>query len=122
MPVALYDISTHALLRRVRVTASDPSVGIYRYVALTKKIKLDKADKYAILWVSLSNYYIASPKLVASDVDPSIKYLAMAGYGPGGLTMTSALVEPDWFFTKKAHGLAAINYDLGPNFMFTVSG
>jgi len=122
VPVALYDLSTGALVREVQVSASDPATGIYRYAALARPAKLNKTDKYAVVWVSLSNYYIASPKLVASDVNPAIKYLAMAGYGPGGLTMTSVMVRPNWFYSKRAHGLAAINYDLGPNFKFTVSG
>lgn len=122
VPVALYDITTKALVGEVQVTASNPATGIYRYAALTRPAKLNRTDRYAVVWVSLSNYYIASPKLVASDVNPAIKYLAMVGYGPGGLTTTSVMVEPNWFYTKSAHGLAAINYDLGPNFKFTMPG
>ncbi len=121
VPVALYDISSHTLLGSVNVSASDPPTGVYRYATLPSPITLNKADTYAVAWVSLSNYYVASPTLVASDVNPAINYLAMAGYGPGGLTMTSAMVEPNWFFTVSANGLHAINYDLGPNFMFTTS-
>jgi hypothetical protein len=45
----------------------------------------------------------------------------MAAYGPGGLTMSSAMAEPDWFYTVSANGLSAINYDLGPNFIFKLS-
>jgi hypothetical protein len=120
VPVGLYDISSHTLLREVVVTASDPSTGVYRYAPLATPVTLKKTDKYVVAWVSLSDYYVASPKLVASDVNPEIHYLAMAGYGPGGLTMTDAMVEPNWFYTKSAHGMAAINYDLGPNFMFTL--
>jgi hypothetical protein len=33
--------------------------------------------------------------------------------------MTRTLVEPNWFFTVRVHGLAAINHDVGPNFIFT---
>jgi len=117
-PVALYDISTNTLLRSVKVRASDPAVGVYRYAALSRPITLNTTSTYAVVWVSLSNYYIASPKLVASDVNSAIQYLAFASYGPGGLTTTSTMVEPNWFFTKSANGLAAVNYDLGPNFMF----
>jgi hypothetical protein len=51
-------------------------------------------------------------------VNPAINYLAMAGHGPGGLTMTSTMLEPDWSFTIADHGLSALNYDLGPNFIF----
>jgi hypothetical protein len=28
------------------------------------------------------------------------------------------MVEPDWSFTIAANGLSALNYDLGPNFIF----
>jgi hypothetical protein len=119
VPVALFDISKHVFLRQVTVTSSDPATGVYRYAALSRRVTLNTTDKYAVAWVSLGNYYIASPKLTASAVDPTIKYVAMAGYGPGGLTTTSEIVEPNWFFTKSAHGLSAINYDLGPNFTFT---
>jgi hypothetical protein len=122
VPVALYDITTNTLVREVRVSASSPATGIYRYATLARPVKLNRAHNYAVVWVSLSNDYIASPKLVASDVNPAIKYIAMVGYGPGGLTMTSVMVEPNWFYTKSVHGLAAINYDLGPNFKFTLSG
>lgn len=121
VPVALYDISSHTKLASVNVSASDPAKGVYRYAALSSPITLSKTNIYAVVWVSLSNYYIASPTLVASDVDPAITYLAMAGHGPGGLTMTSAMVEPDWFYTVSVNGLHAINYDLGPNFIFSTS-
>lgn len=119
VPVALYDMSSHTLLASVNVTASDVPTGIYRYAALPVAVPLNMTDTYAVVWVSLSNYYIASPTLVAADVSPSINYLAMAGFGPGGLTTTNTMQEPNWFFTKSANGLSAINYDLGPNFMFT---
>ena len=36
----------------------------------------------------------------------------------GGLEQTSTMVEPNWFYTMKDNGIAALNYDLGPNFMF----
>ena len=122
VPVALYDLSTHSMLREVQVSASSPATGVYRYAALSKRVTLNKSHRYAVVWVSLSNYYVASPKLTASDVNSSITYLAMAGYGSGGLTTTSQMVEPNWFYTKSAHGLSAINYDLGPNFKFTTPG
>jgi len=121
VPVALYDISSHSQLASVNVSASDPPTGVYRYAALSSPIALNGSDTYAVVWVSLSNYYVASPTLVASDVNPAIRYLAMVGYGPGGLTMSSTMVEPDWFFTVSANGLHAINYDLGPNFIFKSS-
>ena len=118
VPLAVYDLTTHALLGTVNVSASDPATGVYRYAALSTPITLNTTDIYAVVWVSLTNNYIASPALVASDVNPAINYLAMAGYGPGGLTMTSTMVEPDWSFTIAANGLSALNYDLGPNFIF----
>jgi hypothetical protein len=121
VPVALYDINSHTQLARANVGASDPATGVYRYATLSSPITLSKSDTYAVVWVSLSNYYVASPTLVASDVNPVITYLAMAGYGPGGLTMTSTMVEPDWFYTVSVNGLHAINYDLGPNFIFSTS-
>jgi hypothetical protein len=121
VPVALYDITSNTLVRKTKVDASDPSKGVYRYAALSRPVTLNTTDTYAVVWVSLSDYYVASPKLVASDVNSALTYLAMAGYGPGGLTTTSAMVEPNWFYTVSANGLAAINYDLGPNFLFTTS-
>ena len=121
VPVAVYDITSHTLLGSVNVSASDPPTGVYRYAALSHPVTLNKTDMYAVAWVSLSNNYIASPTLVASDVNPAIKYLAMVGNGAGGLTTTSTMVEPNWFYTESANGLHALNYDLGPNFMFTTS-
>jgi len=116
VPVALYDMSTHKSLAVVNVSASDPATGVYRYVALSTPVALNTSDTYAVAWVSLSNYYVASPKLVASDVNSSINYVAMAGNGGGGLTMTTVMLEPNWFYPVSAHGLSALNYDLGPNF------
>jgi hypothetical protein len=52
-------------------------------------------------------------------VNPTITYLAMDGNGGGGLEETSKMVEPNWFYSVKDHGISALNYDLGPNFMFT---
>jgi hypothetical protein len=121
VPVALYDMTTHTLLGSVNVKASDPPTGVYRYAALSRPIPLNTTDTYSVAWVSQSDYYIASPTLVASDVNPSITYLAMDGNGPGGLTTTNVMVEPNWFFTESAHGLSALNYDLGPNFKFATS-
>jgi hypothetical protein len=31
------------------------------------------------------------------------------------------MVEPDFFFTEQSHGISALNYDIGPNFMFKVN-
>ncbi len=122
VPVALYDITSHTHLGSVNVSASDPPTGVYRYALLPRPITLRTSDTYAVVWVSHTNFYIAEPTLVASDVNPAINYVAMTGLGPGGLTMTETMVEPNWFFTKSANGLTAINWDLGPNFMFTSSG
>ena len=119
VPVALYDLTTHAQLAVVTVSATDTPVGVYRYVTLPSPIALNTADNYSVAWVSLSNYYVASPKLVAADVNPAITYVAMDGNGGGGLEQTSKMLEPNWFFTMKDHGMAAVNYDLGPNFTFT---
>jgi len=119
VPVALYDLTTHTQLATVTVSATDTPVGVYRYVTLTGPIVLNTTDDYSVAWVSLSDYYIASPTLVAADVDPAITYLAMDGNGAGGLEQTSTMVEPNWFFTVKDNGINAVNYDLGPNLMFT---
>ena len=121
VPVAVYDLSPHAQLGSVNVSASDPATGVYRYATLSSPMNLNTSDTYAVVWVSLSDHYIASPTLVASDVNQVINYLAMAGYGPGGLTTSNAMIEPNWFYTVSAHGMNAVNYDLGPNFMFTTS-
>jgi hypothetical protein len=102
VPVALYDISTNKRLGKVKVSASDSPIGVYRYAALSSPITLNQTDTYAIVWISLSNYYIASPALVASDVNPAINYVAFAGYAPGGLTTTEKMVEPNWFSTESA--------------------
>jgi hypothetical protein len=101
------------------VSATDTAVGVYRYVTLSSPIALNTTDDYSVAWVSLSDYYVASPKLIAADVNPAVTYVAMDGNGAGGLDQTSEMVEPNWFFTMKDHGIDAVNYDLGPNFMFT---
>ena len=119
VPVALYDLTTHTKLAAVTVSATDTPVGVYRYVTLSSPIALNTTDDYSVAWVSLSNYYVASPKLVAADVNAAITYVAMDGNGGGGLEQTSKMVEPNWFYTMKDHGIDALNYDLGPNFMFT---
>jgi hypothetical protein len=121
VPVSLYDMTSNKLLGTVYVSASDPATGVYRYAALSTPITLNTTHTYSVAWVSLSNYYVASPTLVASDVNPVINYVAMDGNGPGGLTTTNTMVEPNWFYTLSANGLHAINYDLGPNFAFTTS-
>lgn len=72
-----------------------------------------------MVWVSSGNKYIASPTLPATAVNTALTYQAFASYGPGGLTTTTVLVEPNWFFTYAVNGLNAVNYDLGPNFIFT---
>jgi hypothetical protein len=119
VPVALYDLTKHTKLAAVTVSATDTPVGVYRYVTLSSPIALNTTDDYSVAWVSLSDYYVASPKLIAADVNPAVTYVAMDGNGAGGLEQTSKMVEPNWFFTMKDHGIDAVNYDLGPNFMFT---
>ncbi len=121
VPVALYDLTSKSLLRSAIVSGSNPANGVYRYATLAHPVRLTSHATYAVVWVSLTNHYIASPQLVASDVNLAINYVAMASYGPGGLSTTKTMVEPNWFFTKSAHGMSAINYDLGPNFIFTLS-
>ena len=120
VPLALYNMTTNKLLGSIDVSASDPPTGVYRYAALASPVTLNTTDTYSVAWVSQSDYYIASPTLVASDVNSAITYVAMDGNGPGGLTTTNTMVEPNWFYTESANGLHALNYDLGPNFMFTM--
>jgi hypothetical protein len=31
------------------------------------------------------------------------------------------MVEPDWFFSELINGIGALNYDIGPNFMFVAN-
>jgi len=121
VPVAVYDVTTHTLLGSVKVSASDPPTGAFRYTTLSSPITLNTTNTYSIAWVSLSDYYICCPSLVASDVNPAITYVAMDGNGAGGLTQTSVMVEPNWFYPMSQYGLKALNYDIGPNFMFTTS-
>lgn len=119
--VAVYDMTTHTLLGSVKVSASDPPTGVFRYTTLSSPITLNTSNTYSVAWVSLSNHYICCPALVASDVNPAITYVAMDGNGAGGLTQTSVMVEPNWFYPMSQYGLKALNYDIGPNFMFTTS-
>lgn len=121
VPVALYDLTSHTRLGEVSVSAGDAVVGIYRYAPLSSPIALQPGHDYTVAWVSLADYYIASPTLKPSAVNPAITYVAMDGNGPGGLTTTSIMLEPNWFYTESANGLSALNYDLGPNFMFSTS-
>jgi hypothetical protein len=119
--VAVFDLTAKRRLCEASVGHAEPAAGVYRYATLSRAVTLNTTHRYAVVWVSLSNYYLASPNLAFSDVNPAIHYLAMVGYGRGGRTKTRTLMEPNWFFTVRAHGLAAINYDLGPNFIFTTS-
>lgn len=121
VPVALYDMTTRTLLGSVEVTAADPATGVYRYAALAHDVRLSTTHVYSVAWVSLSNHYVASPKLTLADVNAHIAYLAMDGNGPGGLTQVTSMVRPNWFFTYAKNGIAALNYDLGSNFAFTLA-
>jgi hypothetical protein len=121
VPVSLYDVSTHTMLAHAKVAATDPAIGVYRYVTLTVPVDLNTKDDYAVVWVSLSNFYVASPQLTMADVNSAINYVAMVGNGAGGLTTTRTMLEPNWFYTVSEHGVAALNYDLGPNFAFTAA-
>ncbi len=119
--VAVFDLTAKRRLCEASVGQDEPVVGVYRYATLSRPVTLNTTHRYAVVWVSLSNYYLQKPKLTLSDVNPAIHYLAMAGFGPKGLTVSRTLIEPNWFFTVRAHGMAAINYDLGPNFIFKSS-
>jgi hypothetical protein len=63
-------------LGTVNVSPSDPPTGVYRHAALSSPITLNETDTYAVVWVLLTDNDIASPTLVASDVNPAINYLA----------------------------------------------
>jgi hypothetical protein len=119
--VALYNITTHTLLDSVTVQATDHVTGIYHYAALSTPIALNVNDHYAVVWVSGTNKYIASPSLTMEAVNSVLTYVGFAGHGPDGLTQTKILVEPDWFYTELKNGISALNFDLGPNFMFVVN-
>ncbi len=118
--VAVYDLTTHTLLGSVTVKASDPVTGVYHYASLATPIALNTTDNYAVVWVSGTNYYIASPALTPADVNSAITYVGFVSYGPGGLTQTSTMVEPNWFYSELKNGSSTLGYDLGPNFMFVV--
>lgn len=117
VPVAIWDLTTNTKVASANVTSSDPPTGIYRYATLSSPVSLNTSDKYAVVWVSLTNYYVASPVMSNSDVNPAINYLGYASYGAGGLGTPNTMVEPNWFYTVAQYGNAAIGYDLGPNFM-----
>jgi hypothetical protein len=119
--VALYDLTTHTQLGSVTVKASDPLTGVFHYASLVTPIVLNTKDNYAVVWVSGTNHYIAEPTLTQTDVNSAITYVGFVGYGPGGLTQTSKMVEPDWFFSELINGIGALNYDIGPNFMFVAN-
>jgi hypothetical protein len=119
--VALYNLTTHTQLGSVTVKASDPLTGVFHYASLVTPIVLNTKDNYAVVWVSGTNQYIAAPTLTQTDVNSAITYVGFVGYGPGGLTQTSKMVEPDWFFSELNNGISALNYDIGPNFMFVVN-
>jgi FecR protein len=119
--VAVYDLTTNTQLGSVTVKASDPVTGVCHYAPLARSILLNMTDNYAVVWASGTNYYLAAPTLTQTDVNSVITYVGFVGYGPGGLTQTSEMVEPDWFFSEANNGLSALNYDIGPNFMFVVN-
>ena len=116
--VALYNITTHTQLGSITITVSDPVTGVFHYASLATPIVLNMQDNYAVVWVSGTNNYIASPTLTQTDVNSAITYVGFVGYGSGGLTQTRTMVEPDWFFSELNNGLSALNYDIGPNFIF----
>jgi hypothetical protein len=116
--VALYNVTTHTQLGSVTVKATDPVTGVFRYAALSAPVALNTADTYAVVWVSSTNHYLASPTLTMADLNSAITYVGFAGLGGGGLTQTSKMVEPDWFYPLTQNGITALNYDIGPNFMF----
>jgi hypothetical protein len=119
--VAVYNLTTHTLLGSVTVKASDPLTGVFHYASLVTPIPLNTKDHYAVVWVSGTNFYLASPTLTQMDVNSAITYVGFVGYGPGGLTQTSKMVEPDWFYRELDYGISALNYDIGPNFKFEMN-
>jgi hypothetical protein len=119
--VAVYNLTTHTQLGSVTVKASDPLTGVFHYASLVTPISLNMNDNYAVVWVSGTNYYLVTPTLTLMDVNPAITYVGFVGYGSGGLTQTSKMVEPDWFYRELDYGIGALNYDIGPNFKFVVN-
>ena len=118
--VAVYNLTTHAKLGSVTVQASDLAAGVFRYASLTTPVDLNTTDTYAVVWVSNRNYYIANPTLTGQDINSAIGFLGSVGNGPGGLTQTNTMVEPNWFYSSQQYGMSALNYDIGPNFMFVM--
>lgn len=116
VPVGLYDITTNSLLGSVMVQPGDTAAGVFRYHALSAPITLNTTDTYAVVAATITNFYVAcldpSVPLTPSDVNSAINYLAFAGFGPGGLTQTTSLVQPNYFPPN------SLNYDLGANFIF----
>jgi hypothetical protein len=119
--VAVYNLTTHTQMGSVTVKVTDPLTGVFHYASLVTPIVLNMNDNYAVVWVSGTNHYLVSPTLTQMDVNSAITYIGFVGYGPGGLTQTSKMVEPDWFFSVLNNGLSALNYDIGPNFKFVVN-
>ena len=114
-PVGLYNLSTHTLLGSVTVTGSSTATSVYRYAALSTPVTLNTTDTYAVVWVTGTNHYVATqfnPIIAAKDVNAAVSYVAFAGYGPGGLTQTTTIAEPDFFYVP------GLNYDIGSNFLF----
>jgi hypothetical protein len=112
-PVGLYDLTTHTLLGTVTVHGSDTAIKVYRYAALTTPVSLNTTDTYAVVWATGTNHYVAtqlSAIIVPADVNSAVNFVAFAGYGPGGLTQTNVIAEPNFFVPS------ALNYDIGPNF------
>jgi hypothetical protein len=95
--------------------------GVFHYASLVTPISLNRNYNYAVFWISGTNYYLATPTLTLMHVNPAITYVGFVGYGSGGLTQTSKMVEPDWFYRELDYGIGALNYDIGPNFKFVVN-
>jgi hypothetical protein len=111
--VGVYNMSTHTLLGSDTVIAADPAITIFRYHTLASPITLNTTDTYAVVAVTGSNYYAAWYNYNA-QANAALTWIGFAGHGENGLTTTSVLVEPDWFWTSTAG-------DIGPNFVFEMN-
>ena len=108
-PVGLYDMTTNALLGSVTVQPSDPVTGIFRFATLATPITLDTTDTYAVVGVTGTNDYAAG-FTYGDQINPSLTWVGFGGDGSNNLTQTSALVEPNFFWSTGAG-------DIGPNLL-----
>jgi hypothetical protein len=110
LEVGLYDMTTSTLLGSTTVQPGDPAMGIFRFHPLATVIPLNTTDTYACVAVTGSNHYVSGYNYAAGQIDSSLTWVGFAGYGNNNLTMTTTLVQPNFFWTTTGN--------LGANFAF----